>query len=83
MQVNDLIAAKRISDRSAGALNVSNNQGWTKLLEEQQLTINSTLNLSRDFNSITFNNLDVGAAAAQIKANGSIASDTGIWCFTF
>ncbi len=77
VKLNDLIAA-RYQPPQAGVQNVSSGAGrWSRLLEEKEVDLQSTLQLSRDLNSISFQQTKLTAAAAELIASGTVGDLTG------
>ncbi len=78
LQINDLVAARQAQPTAVQPVrNASAGEaGWTRLLEERQVTITSSAQIDPTFDRIVFRDLDVASSALKMRASGSV-SDLG------
>ena len=77
VQVDDLIAAKPVRHTpSTGVQTAGHQNGWVKLFEEKQATLESILHLDLAANRVQFQQVALNSSAANLNASGSL-SDWG------
>lgn len=83
--INDLVAAQRstvaapVAGNGVPAQTVGHQTGWSELIREKQVTVNSQLGMAQDFDSISFSGLDLVASALQLSGKGSISDLAKTW----
>lgn len=78
IKANDLVAAQ-LQPVQPGVQNVSSSGTgtWSRLLEEKEVTLESTLQMSRSFDKVILDNTRLIASAAEVVASGSISDFFG------
>ncbi|MDG2014842.1 MAG: hypothetical protein P8J33_15145, partial [Pirellulaceae bacterium] len=76
LELSDVVAASFERPRG-GVQNVSSGGTWVRVLDEEAITVNSTLQLSRDLQHLVLNNAQVTASALQAQITGQVRHLSG------
>lgn len=84
--IDDLVAAQRATSVAAqeGPMrSVGHESQWTELVREKQLKVSSLAGVAQDFDSVSFEGLNIDSSAIQLAGGGTISDLTTSWQTNF
>ncbi len=84
--VNDLVAAQpatQLTENRGPVRSVGHESQWSELMREKQVKLSSKVGVAQDFDSISFQGLEMVASAIQLVGQGAIRDLAGTWQTNF
>ena len=74
LQFDDLVAVQAVPQTQETSTQMAGHQTvWVRRLDEKQVTLDSVVNVSRDFDEIRFQNLKLVSSTLNVAASGSLS----------